>query len=400
MKQYYLGIIFIFFSFQLSAQDKDLEQEILQYSESKIDIISKGRRLLTDKFLEGDLAKVKEVKDYLLNEVEDDYYTALYPAEHWMIRYWTEEYDQLVSSIVALDEDKLARYNRRISPPRDMLYVKLIERSWDNLETLEDKIVNSDLATQEKDFLLLHLNYMVSGEPLMKLEQEEVNKMADLYIQTHPGSPYENYIRNNIRYHFVPSDWAVGMDIFSGYGILTGELSEQYSNPVFLGIGFDVEYQKLTMFLRGYVGIGTLKKDRDFSMGIWEKGASANISKLELSLGYTLAESEKIKLSPFLGIGLAEITAPQPDIDKNPGLDEAEVKMFPAYTLGLNLNLKLGWDTGSYYMYNMPKDKSYWFFRVRYGYTLPQFNEVGHTGNFHHITIGLGGIHRGLKREI
>lgn len=397
MKNYHLGILFIFFTAVLPAQDKDLEKEIMQYSESKSDLISKGRRLLTDKFLEGDLAKVKEVKDYLLKEVEDDYYIALYPGEIFMIRYWTGEYEQLVSSIIDLDQEELARYSRKISPPRDMMYVKLIERSWENLEMLENNILDSSLDTQQKDFLLLYLNYMVSGEPLMKMDQEEVNEMANLFMETYPESPYEEYLRNNIRYQYVPNDWGLGVEFFTGYGLLTGDLSGQYSNTVIVGFDFDLEYKKFTLYLRGYIGIGKLKRDREFSTGIWEKGATSNIGIPEASFGYAVLDNKTVKLSPFAGIGGIEITAPQPDIDKYPELEDASLYS-TVYTLGINLDVKLGWDTSAHLMYNVPKDKSYWFLRVRYGYTLPQLNEVGHNGNIHHITIGIGGVYRGMKR--
>tara|TARA_R100000935_G_scaffold793_1_gene2862 strand:- start:228 stop:431 length:204 start_codon:yes stop_codon:yes gene_type:complete len=66
MKHLYFSILFALFPILLSAQEKDLEQEILNYSESQGEFISKGRRMLLDKFLEGDISKVKEVKDYLL----------------------------------------------------------------------------------------------------------------------------------------------------------------------------------------------------------------------------------------------------------------------------------------------------------------------------------------------
>lgn len=400
MKHYYIAVLFLFFSALLPAQETDLEKEIMQYSESKSDIISKGRRLLIDKFLEGDIEKVQEIKNYLMNEVEDDYYTALYPAELWMIMYWTGEYQPLIKSVTQMDQEALAVYSRKLSPSRDMLYNKLVERSWENLEMLENKILASSMETVQKDFLLLHLNYMVSGEPLMKLSQEEVNKMADLYLETHPNSPYEDYIRNNIRYHFVPNNWAVGMEFFSGYMHLTGGLSEQYKNSAILGFDFDVEFKKLILYLRGSVGISSLKKDREFSTGYWEKGSTANIGLLEVSMGYALIENNKIKMSPFVGIGGAEVSAPQVDIDEYPELKQAKVGMSTAYTVGLNLDFKLGWDASSHLLYNVPQDKSYWFIRVRYGYTMPQLNEVGHNGNIHHITIGIGGLHRGMKREL
>ncbi len=353
-----------------------------------------------DKFLEGDIEKVKEVKDYLINEVQNEDYVALYPGELWMIMYWTGEHEMLPGKILQFNLDSINKFQHRIAPERDLLYTKLIEKSWEELIMLEYNIDSSELDPQAKDFLLLHLNFMVSGEPLMRLSQEEVNKMADLYLETHPESPYEDYLRNNIRYRYAPSKWAFGFEFFSGFGMFTGELSEQYSNSVLLGFDFDVEYKKFTLFLRGHIGIGKLKKDKEFSSGIWEEGSAANIGIPEASIGYAVVENDKIKLSPFLGIGGIEITAPQNDLDKRPELDEAGVSFSAAYTLGLNMNIKLGWDASSYQLYHVPKDKSYWFLRVRYGYTLPQINQVGHNGNFHHITIGIGGIHRGMKRVL
>jgi hypothetical protein len=39
--------------------------------------------------------------------------------------------------------------------------------------------------------------------------------------------------------------------------------------------------------------------------------------------------------------------------------------------------------------------------RIRYGYCMPQFGNKydGMTGNMHYITVGFGGMGRGLKRQ-
>jgi hypothetical protein len=399
MKHLYFAVLFALFPMFLSAQEKDLEQEILNYSETQSELISKGRKLLLDKFLEGDIDKVREVKDYLLTEVQNEDYVALYPGEQWLIMYWTGEYEQLPESILQINQEFLEKFQRRIAPERDFLYTKLVEKSWDQLQMLEDKINNSALDIKSKDFLLLHLNFMVSGEPLLKLSQEEVNTMANLYLEAHPKSNYEEYIRNNIRYKFAPSKWGLGFEFFTGFGMFTGELSEMYNNHGVFGLAFDVEYNKFSLYLRNYIGFAKTKQDRENSGVIWSKDSPAQMFFPEASLGYAVLENDKIKLSPFAGIGAANIGPVTTDLEQRPELEELEVGFSPFYTIGLNLNLKLGWKVDPFL--TLRQDKSYWFIRLRYGYTMPQFNDYPmHGGNVHQLTIGIGGMYRGMKREL
>ena len=100
------SLTLILASTSLFGQNDSLKNEILDYSNTKTELISKGRTLLLDKFLEGDYSKVKEIKNYLINDVENDDYLVLYPAEYWMILYWTQEYKELLNSIQNLDSDR------------------------------------------------------------------------------------------------------------------------------------------------------------------------------------------------------------------------------------------------------------------------------------------------------
>lgn len=399
MKHFYFSVLLLVLPVMLLAQDKDLEQEIMNYSETRSQLISKGRKLLMDKFLEGDIEKVKEVKDYLLREVQNEDYVALHPAEVWMIMYWTGEHEQLPEAIQQFNQESLGTYQRKIFPEPDMLFTKLVEKSWDNLQMLEDAVLNSTLDLPTKDFLLLHLNYMVSGEPLMKLSQEEVNTMADLYLETHPESSYEEFIKNNIRFKYEASKWGLGFEFFSGYGVFTGELGEMYNNHGVLGVAFDVEYQKFTLYLRNYIGFAKTKQDRESAGVLWPKDSPAQMFFPEASLGYAMIENEKIKISPFIGIGAANVGPSTVEVEERPELEALDVGFSPSYTVGLNLNFKLGWEASP--LLSMREDKSYWFARVRYSYTLPQFSEYPlHSGNVHSITIGLGGMARSMKRAL
>lgn len=86
IKRFQIALILLIFSNCLYSQVDSIKSQILNYEDSKSAIISKGRKLLLDKFIEGDLMKVKEVKDYLIN-TEDENYIAFYPSEYWFILY-------------------------------------------------------------------------------------------------------------------------------------------------------------------------------------------------------------------------------------------------------------------------------------------------------------------------
>ena len=85
-------IYLIIFSNCLYSQDDSIRSQILNYEDSKSIIISKvGDYWIS---LLGDLAKVKEIKDYLI-KIEDDYFIAFYPREYWFFLYWTKDYSEL-----------------------------------------------------------------------------------------------------------------------------------------------------------------------------------------------------------------------------------------------------------------------------------------------------------------
>ena len=105
-------IIFLFIPFVSFCQSANIEKEIHQYKESKPVMIDKARTMLLDMFSKGDLAKVKEIKDFLIN-AEDEKFNSFFLAEYWFILYWTQEYNELCLSLQNLDSAKIERYKQR-----------------------------------------------------------------------------------------------------------------------------------------------------------------------------------------------------------------------------------------------------------------------------------------------
>lgn len=385
----------------INAQDKSIGEEILQYSNSKSDIILKGRRMLLDKFVEGDIDQVKVIKDYLCNEVEDNDYLAFYPVEYWLILYWTQEYETLATHILNFETDGMSTFKKQIKPMSMGVYEKILDKTRASKELLELEVLNSSVSEENKAFLKMHLNYIIADEDYEEIDQDMLNAMANDFLKRFPLSTYGNYTRKNIRYQMSVSDWGYGVEFFSGYGVLTSTLGEAYGNNIPFGVAFDVEYKKFTLYLRDYIGFSKSKKDIYYDLGIWEKGQAVNVFVPEISAGYSVLNNNLCKVSPFMGISSTEIGPAVAETDKNPDLSEAALTFTTTYTLGMNVDFKLHKTYSNSYFLSNYKEVGYWYLRLRYSYHMPQFyrHYPDMTGNMHNITIGIGGSGRRVKRE-
>ena len=389
-------LIFVLFSNCIYSQVDSIKTQILDYEDSKSTIISKGRKLLLDKFIDGDLKKVDEIKDYLIKTEDNDYF-AFYPEEYWFILYWTKDYTELAENIQQFDSAKVASYNTRIGPLNDKLYDKLKEKTFSNETTIKRQIQDAEIDSETKQVLDMMLDWLLLENRELIYARDSLNERADNFLETYHSGKYEDFTRQYIRFKLVPKNWGIAYEFFSGFGVYNGNLSENYTNNVPIGVAFDICYKNLELYLRDYIGFNKTKKDFDYSLGTWEKGSRTIVFLPEASLGYVVHNDNRFKLSPFAGIGLMDISPPTKDIDETPELEEVKLEFSTTYVLGINFDIKFG----PKHVPDFSPKASYAFIRIRYGYSMPQFENKydGMTGNMHYITIGFGGIGRGLKRE-
>lgn len=206
MKNAFVLAALLFFPLLTVGQTDPIEKEVLNYSASKSDIISKGRRLLLDSFIADDLDKVEEVKNYLLDEVEDENYTVLYAAEHWLLLYWTEEFGELLNLLENFDQSYYEELAHKINPAQDMMFANLQGKSVVWKDKLEWKINNAALEEEEKDFLRLNLAWLLDSETEPDY-LEKLNQRADEFLAAYPGTEYEDFVRQELRYKYVPTNW-------------------------------------------------------------------------------------------------------------------------------------------------------------------------------------------------
>ena len=409
MKKLLLLILTSLSVFHSAAQTDSLQTQILNYTDSTSEIIIKGRGLLSEKFIEGDYQKVKEIKDFLMAKVPLENYVVFNPLEYWTILYWTQQYNELLASMALQDSLNHypnrryqhfndLRFEKKITPPNDLLGEKLNKRSTDSISQLYAFIDHSTLIPEDKDFLKLRLQYITGMSNNTPSRTDSLNSSAGQFLYLYPNSHYNPFIRQNIRYEFVPSKWAFVFEFFSGYGILTEELKNTFTNPVPIGIAFDVYYKNVALFLRNYIGFSKTKTDVPYNNGLWEKGKQARVYLPEASLGYVVLDNKIVKLTPFAGFAGTAFLPTENDIQENKELKKAGLNFTNTYIAGINLDIKLGASKSSMVSYN---EVGYWFLRLRYGYSQPQFQKRynSYNGAMHYITIGIGGFGRSITRK-
>ena len=378
------------------GQSNDIESQILKYEDSKSIIISKGRSLLADKFLENDIEKVKEIRKYLAEEAEDENYIALYPVENWLILYWTREYEELLNDIILFEPIRIDYYQTKISPNRDALGLILQQRHIEIADTIRNQMKNANLSPEHEDFLLLNFEYLIADVRMNTSVLDTLNNRADEFLTEYPNSEYNDFTRKYIRYKIVPRNWGFTFEFFSGYSFYTGTLNDNYTNNIPIGIAFDIYYKRFELYLRNYIGFNKTKKDFNYSLGTYERGSRTMVFLPEASFGYAVIDDDRFKISPFIGIGAMDISPPMEKTTDIPELKEVSLKFTTTYMLGFNFDIKL---IKKHSTFN-PKTE-YPFLRIRYAYSMPRFEKKydGITGNMHYITIGWGGLWRGTKRE-
>jgi len=381
-----------------SAQTDSIQYEIQNSARSKSVLILKGRNLLLDNFLSGDIAKVAEIENYLTDKLSNEDYIALYPVEQWLIKFWTKDYDKLIQSVKQYDSI-YPSLQKKVHPQEDDLYMKLKEKSYKQKLTMVNSINNSSLTQQDKDFLILHFYSCLLSTNSKDITQDTLNYLSDNFIRKYPGNGLIEFTRKYIRYKLIPSKWGFTFEFFSGYGIFTGNLRTHYSDNIPFGVAFDIYYKRYVLYLRDYIGFSHTNHDFTDKNEVWTKNSQVRVYLPEASLGFIIHDGRRFKLAPFIGISSTDISPTENDLTEKPALKDYELPFTTTFTVGFNVDLKFGKAGGT--MSTNRFEQSYLFMRIRYAYNFPQFSKSynGFGGNMQYITIGLGGFNRKIKPE-
>ena len=252
--------------------------------------------------------------------------------ERLLLAFWLGEYE------IALAKPVTERSNdddaRQYLPPDDFLFRRIQEAGAKHHEELKKAVRASGLREDQRYFLLLLLDYLLKIGPLTDEEQLLLNRSAAYFRRRFPRSQYHDYVAETIiNPTSLPSEWAFGLDLGLAYTVLLGELQQHFADNWGIVSGVDVAYRRLVAYLRVQLSLQTIKDQFSYG-GIWDSGMTAFTVAPEISLGYLVIASPRLKLAPFLGASFLIFV---------PESGEMQEKL-PAYTvltynLGLDLDL-------------------------------------------------------------
>ena len=406
MRKQIISLLLIFGCFSTFVSSQDIASSIKNNKLSKSDIISRGRNLLLDSYVSGDIDKVNEAYLYLNDKVANDDFAVFNSFEQIYLGALTKNYTYSLKEILRVDSISVlnpsVRRKKPVMPNTELLSQKLADNSFLYLHRIIKNIDKSTLSGEDKKMLTLILNdifsdnYQINTPEVKAKIQNGINLKCDSFLVAYPHSRYEHYVRNYIRLVVGPSEWGFGMDFSIGYanaGLKSKYVDDGYS----AGIGCDFHHKKLALFTRVNVIGTTTKKDFYFSpTAILPARSSVTYLDPEISLGYETLNNKRITLMPFAGISEYFCDPIQNDQDKLPQLKDKELSSF-CYQAGLNCDFKF---RNKRSILNLINEYSYQCIRLRLTYLMPSTSIPELKGNQLMVTIGWGLVGYAKKRTI
>jgi len=389
--------LLILINISILAFSQDIATSIKSYELSKSDIISKGRNLLLDSYIAGDIEKVTEAYLYLNNKVADTNYAVFTAFEQIYVGSLTQNYIFSIKEILRIDSLSKVLPDKRTSkvyPTDNQLGSKLYEFSYMYLPKIRKNIQLSNLSNEDKGILNLTLNdiFENSNVPadIRAKVQDDINQQCDSFLNSFKNSKYEHYVRYRIRKIYKVNDWGFGEYGAFGYINTQGNMGKYLSDGGGFEFGFEGYYKKMAIFLKVGVFINQVKKDIPFeNYSTLYAGTSANLSNVELSLGYPILDNRSIAFVPFAGIGANILDPTSNTTDNYPELKNKEIASF-CTLVGLSCDLKFK-KTAIY--------PSYTAVRVRLTYFMPSSFNAALNGNQLTLTVGYCLVGHTSKRQ-
>jgi hypothetical protein len=396
-------VILLLIGNSVFSQTESLRNQVLQYDNSKSELITKARRILADKFIEGNIQEIQKWRNYLIDSLESSEYLALYEQETDLLAFWTEDY-QLFLNKLKVYNSSLNRINK-ITPVPDNLYRLLISKTTENYSALLFRIDNSQFSEEEKSVAKMYLMLYIADLPELNITQDTLNHYANNFLNSFPASEYRNFINNNVRNETKKRAISGGLEFIVGGGTLfTGRLNNYFRNGYSLGIGFEIYYKRMGLLANYTFSFSRTKRDIIINKqgDKWGNGSKTSILLGNLSLGFVAIDKNTIKIIPHGGIGIFSAGPTTKDQDKNPLLEDYSIDKI-AYVGGVTFDYKFNKKKkqNSYWIYRGGSPYNYVSLRVRYCFYYPQFSRSSDFFGFaHNLTVGFNMYLRNVKRKI
>ena len=135
-----------------------------------------------------------------------------------------------------------------------------------------------------------------------------------------------------------PRGFGMGMHCGIGSEFYTGPVTDYLTPIAGLDFGFDFCFSRINLYIGGLLGLGGRYKQAIARDGYqWNAGERMKGGNIEVSIGYTVFDSQWWKVAPFAGIGVGFIDYPYHP--GNPDKKSDEISGF-RYQAGISADLK------------------------------------------------------------
>ncbi len=304
--------------------------------DTRSDLIKKCLNHLAESIAEDDKEKVYNLKEYALT-LEDSVYLPLTPREVWLIDIYLNRFDDFLNDLVALDSAREAELGPKIIFRTNLYYV-IREKVSKNLADIKQVYhADSHLTETDKDFIDVCLKQL---ETTPSNHMDIMNRESAQFLEKHPDSQYNNYVKQSLTYKFVKDPDGSYFDVAMGPGIsvLSGRLADWFSTgPATFDWDMSFGDNRYDFSFQFTVSPCQSKKSFLFDNDVqWETGGDGNIINIQFLFGRHFPISQKFLFTPHIGCAYTEIEPIYKRDDKENPLNDKKLRSFMP-TLGAEI---------------------------------------------------------------
>ena len=393
MKKIILTLIVAAGSFCASAQvDTAAMRQYLMTHESKTEMIENCRDRIFWSIICNDRAKAEELMFYARTEFENDKLKALSQDEMWLLAIWLHKY-QLAATEMVLDSLSIEQYQHQdnhfrydLSPLlADSIYVDF-DFYWQDIENDES------LNDSHRDFLLLFIN-------LFDQSVEIMNDASDEYLDLHPMSEHEAFVRHLLRHKYKTIGPSIEFGFSCGGTFYSGNIGKLLNNDFAMNMYLGLTFHNFV--LNGEMGFlyGMANEDINFGDAIMKDGRTKNMF-FGISAGYKIRLPYRFVATPTFGAGWVTLYPDAKSIKEDSRLQDSEIKSAHVQpVIGVELCREY---PNNYMIYQEGKINLHILFpTIRYTYMSAKFKpQFKANGTIHTVTIGLKYQFFKVKRDL
>jgi hypothetical protein len=316
--------------------------------------------------------------------------------EKTLINFFLDDSNQIFRDI---DDDKhYFTYQYRVPASANVIIPDLTDiMSGFWVEFAQRKTDGSLAKNDKEEYLRLYLKRVINdltGFPQIEtFSQDSINASARNIIETMDAIDSRGkFLVNHILYELENSDFGVGFSFLPfGFRSFNTGLADVFENSYCFIMDMDFVYKRLTLNSSISISKSPLRKEVLLNDFLWSSDGSAYIMGISGSLGYMVLNTNRLKITPMVGVNHTRVTYSFADSTYS---DNSEVFVQPHFGITMDAKFRIkSWrrDLFSSEGYHPRSDQDCLYIRFYAGHFPNGFsNAFGESGSVTHLSLGVG----------